>query len=176
MIDYEGSDLDAMAGAVNYRRWVFDDIRRFVGRKILEVGAGVGSFSELLLEADPERFVALEPSSRQHKVLEERLTSFRQTGRGDARLEAVEGTTTGIAGALGESSFDTVAYLNVLEHIEDDVSELRLVRRMLEPAGHLIIYVPALPSLYGPFDKRIGHFRRYTRKSCLRSCRTPDSK
>ena len=59
--------------------------------------------------------------------------------------------------------FDAIVYINVLEHIQDDRTELANAREMLNPQGHLLLFVPALTWLYSDFDKHIGHFRRYTK-------------
>ena len=65
--------------------------------------------------------------------------------------------------ARGETTpFDTVVYVNVLEHIADDLDELRTARRLLAPGGQLALFVPAMPSLYGSLDYKSGHYRRYT--------------
>ncbi|MEE4359661.1 MAG: methyltransferase domain-containing protein, partial [Desulfococcaceae bacterium] len=60
--------------------------------------------------------------------------------------------------------FDSVIYINVFEHIEDDSEELAHVFRVLKKNGYVIIFVPALSWLYSNFDKNIGHFRRYNKK------------
>ena len=59
------------------------------------------------------------------------------------------------------NKFNTIIYLNVLEHIKDDISEINNALEKLNVGGHLIILVPAGSKLYGKFDKAIGHFRRY---------------
>jgi SAM-dependent methyltransferase len=66
-------------------------------------------------------------------------------------------------GALAGQHFDTIICLNVLEHVDDDISALQAIRRMLAPRGRLILLVPALPALYGTIDKALGHHRRYKR-------------
>ena len=53
---------------------------------------------------------------------------------------------------------------DVLEHIEDDGSELALMHHKLNAGGHALIFVPALPALLSNFDRSIGHFRRYQKK------------
>ena len=58
-------------------------------------------------------------------------------------------------------TFDTILYLSVLEHIEDDQKEILIALDKLEDKGHLIICVPAHNYMYSNFDKEIGHFRRY---------------
>jgi SAM-dependent methyltransferase len=57
--------------------------------------------------------------------------------------------------------FDSVVMLNVLEHIEDDVEILRMLGSLLETDGRIVLYVPALNGLYGKWDRKVGHYRRY---------------
>ncbi|MFM2077976.1 MAG: hypothetical protein RJA49_1866, partial [Actinomycetota bacterium] len=61
------------------------------------------------------------------------------------------------------ATFDSVVYVSVLEHIRDDVDELRTALELLRPGGTLALFVPAMPSLYGSLDFKSGHFRRYDR-------------
>jgi 2-polyprenyl-3-methyl-5-hydroxy-6-metoxy-1,4-benzoquinol methylase len=67
----------------------------------------------------------------------------------------------------GEQPFDTILYIDVLEHIEDDRGELLSALRVLEPGGRLIIVAPAHQCLYTEFDRRIGHCRRYAKAELL---------
>lgn len=154
-VEYFGKDLEAMSFAVNYHRWIVAEFAPYLGSCVAEVGAGVGSFSELLLQSGVDRLQAFEPSANMFPVLDERL-------RHDLRARAINDVFRGRAGGEG---FDTVVYVNVLEHIEDDVAELRLVREALRPDGHVLIFVPALPWLYSELDRSLGHFRRYTKGS-----------
>ena len=62
------------------------------------------------------------------------------------------------------ASFDSVVYVSVLEHIRDDVDELRTAFQLLQPGGTLALFVPAMPSLYGSLDFKSGHYRRYDRE------------
>jgi hypothetical protein len=68
-----------------------------------------------------------------------------------------------------QHDFDTLLYMDVIEHIEDDRGELSRAAEWLRPGGHLIILVPAHQWLYTPFDRAIGHFRRYTRTTLRRA-------
>ncbi len=61
-------------------------------------------------------------------------------------------------------AFDTVLYIDVLEHIDDDRGELERASKLLRRGGHLLVLAPAHPFLFTPFDRAIGHFRRYTRR------------
>jgi len=63
---------------------------------------------------------------------------------------------------------DSCVCLNVLEHIADDVAALRAMSSVLIPGGVIVLLVPAFPSLYGPIDRNLGHYRRYTLDSLTR--------
>jgi SAM-dependent methyltransferase len=77
--------------------------------------------------------------------------------------------------AAGETypagQFDTVVCLNVVEHIDDDVTALSNIRKRLDKNGRAIVLVPSGPGLYGTLDKVLGHFRRYTREQLVDVCR-----
>jgi SAM-dependent methyltransferase len=76
---------------------------------------------------------------------------------------------------LGDASFDTILYVDVLEHIEDDKRELERAAVRLSPGGHLLVLAPAHQWLFSPFDSAIGHFRRYSKRS-LRELAPPGLK
>ena len=73
--------------------------------------------------------------------------------------ETVCGTLESLAG----QQFDTIMYIDVLEHIDNDREELSRAASHLRPDGHLIVLAPAHQRLFSPFDTAIGHFRRYNR-------------
>lgn len=156
--EYEGTDLEAMGFAENYHRWIIGDVQNYLGKRVLEVGSGSGSFSKLLLETDLEFLLAIEPSGAMFEQLKAEI------GRdpSDGRVQFLNGSLHQVSDGLAAGTFDSVLYINVLEHIEDDLAELARARPLLRQGGALIIYVPALPGLFGPFDKRVGHHRRYT--------------
>jgi hypothetical protein len=62
-----------------------------------------------------------------------------------------------------DGSYDSIVMINVLEHILDDGGTLNYLAKFLNPGGNLIIYVPALNWLYGSWDRKIGHYRRYSK-------------
>lgn len=151
---YPGKELEAMSFAVNYHRWIVDEFEPYLGRTVAEVGAGVGSVSRLLLAKPIERLFAFEPSGNMYPALAEQL-------RGDGRATAVNDF---LGPRHAREAFDSVAYINVLEHIEDDRAELANARASLKAHGHLLVFVPAFAWLYSDFDRQVGHFRRYTRR------------
>ena len=158
-----------MAFAVNYSRWILHRLRPFVGKHIIEVGAGTGSFSQLLLETGPASITLLEPSPNLFSVLCQRLPAI-DTGH---VAQAYQSTLAGIfAGANPPRQPDTVVYVNVLEHIEDDEAELRTLHSILPSGGHVLIFVPANRWLMGSMDRQLGHFRRYTLDELTSKCRS----
>lgn len=159
-IVYPGRELEAMSLAVNYHRWIFQSMRPYLGKRLLEVGAGTGSFSEIILEYPAEALTLLEPSALMYEQLKERLAHSKSS----VRVETYNATFREVAGRLKASHRpDTILYINVLEHITDDEAELALVRNTLDRHGRVCIFVPALKWLYGRFDEQVGHARRYTR-------------
>jgi hypothetical protein len=66
-----------------------------------------------------------------------------------------------------DQQFDSILYVDVLEHIEDDRGELATAVKHLRLGGTLIVLSPAHQFLYTPFDRALGHFRRYSRASLM---------
>jgi SAM-dependent methyltransferase len=156
-IIYRGKDLEAMSFAVKYHRWLLDEFRPFVGQNIVEVGAGKGSFSEMLLDLKPEALSLVEPSEMFDDLV--RNISANSNGTRVSFFHSIfESAKPEI---LSTTKPDTIIYVNVLEHIEDDMHELRLIRDSLEAGGRCLLFVPAMRALLSEFDRDLGHFRRY---------------
>jgi len=165
---YFGRDLHSMDFAVNYHRWILDGFRPFLGKRIVEVGAGSGAFSEMLLSTDPNSLVAIEPSSNMYPLLAERLKNVTAVNKG----HTFHGTLADTAEKIRQAGIpDSVIYVNVLEHIEDDAQELQIIHSLLQPGGHVLIFVPAHAWLMGTMDRQLGHYRRYTVTELASKCR-----
>ena len=165
---YIGHELESMHFATNYRDWILDVFRPFFGKRIVEVGAGSGSVSEMLLGTNPEWLVAIEPSNNMYPLLAQRMKNLGPEHSGYAyhgtlleTLESIRKTGTP----------DTVVYVNVLEHVEDDERELQAIHSLLQPGGHALIFVPAHTWLMGSMDRELGHYRRYTMAELADKCR-----
>ena len=166
-ISYEGTDLESMSFALNYHRWILELFAPYMGSRLVEVGAGTGSFSELILERKPESLTLVEPSGEMYSFLDRRAREW-------AAGADVE-TRNSLFGAVAEELRterrpDSIIYVNVLEHVPDDEAELRAVHRTLAPGGRVFIFVPAFGWLYGGFDQRVAHVRRYTRPELEAKC------
>lgn len=146
-----------MSFAVRYHRWLLDEFRPYLGKHVVEVGAGTGSFSEMLLACGPSSLSLIEPSE-----MFDELTRNISADTSATSVRFFNSKFESIASELSKTQRpDTVIYVNVLEHIEDDDRELTLIHESLCENGRCLIFVPALPSLFSSFDLDIGHFRRY---------------
>lgn len=149
--EYPGKELEAMSFASNYHRWIIAELGGFLGKRVVEVGAGRGDVSALLLEAGVQQLFAYEPSPKLFAVLREQFAT-------EPRVTVVNGFFRPESAPPG---IDAVVYINVLEHIEDDRLELRSVYQALGAGARLLVFVPALRWLYSNADAEFGHYRRY---------------
>lgn len=148
---YIGSELELFDEAKNWKGYYYQLIRRYLGKEILEVGAGIGSTTKALCQQSHQRWVCLEPDSALINTLK---TSFQLP----KVCEICEGTLA----SLGPNElFDSILYIDVLEHIEDDQNEFQQAETHLNSGGYLIVLAPAHQWLFSPFDRAIGHYRRY---------------
>jgi SAM-dependent methyltransferase len=148
---YAGSELEVFEKAHHWKDYLRQSIARYVRGSVLEVGAGLGANARQFAALQFDRWTCLEP--------DERLLEQIQAG---PRYELILGDLS----TLGRSRrFDAILYIDVLEHIEDDAAELSRAASHLNPDGALIVLSPAHPWLYTPFDRAIGHYRRYTKAS-----------
>lgn len=154
--EYAGTDLEAMVFAENYHQWILDLFAPYLGHSIAEVGAGSGNITHRLANGRTS-VVAFEPSAGMAARLSDRLQA-----RTDVTV--INSAFSSVADNYIEC-FDSMVYINVLEHIEQDLEEIELARRALKVNGYLCIFVPALEWLYSEFDRSIGHHRRYRLKS-----------
>jgi SAM-dependent methyltransferase len=157
--ELQDETLRRMSRADNYNGWLVERSLPYLGRRVLDLGAGIGTFTQLL--ADRRQVVALEPDPALRPALERRFA-----GCASVRVLALDAESLDPA-ALG-APFDSVVCFNVLEHIDDDLETLRRVREVLRPGGTLLLLVPAHPWLYGAADRAVAHRRRYRREPLRR--------
>ena len=161
-------ELEALSHGVRYQQWIADSARPFLGRRILEVGAGIGNLSKhlpvrdllVLSEADEKLLPRLEKTA---------LEAFPHNGRVFVKKMDL---AKSLLEQTGEDHFDTIVSFNVLEHIENDgrafadmVNVLRSSRA--EGEKRIVTLVPAHDWARGTIDKSFGHYRRYNRKKIL---------
>ncbi len=136
----------------NYRSYQIELFGNYVGKEILEVGAGRGKIIEILAQNSEKQFTLLE--------LDKNFFDFLNNKFKSKNIKVLEERTQNIK----ENKFDTIFYLDVIEHIEDDKFELDTAYDLLKKNGHLVIIVPAFQILFSKFDQKVGHFRRYRKE------------
>jgi len=156
---YTLEDQQRMAAAKNYFAWQSRLVTRELGRRVVEIGCGIGNFTAALL--DRELVVAVD---RQPECVE-RLVA-RYGGRANLHTAVCDAGDPEFC-RLAAHRPDSCVCLNVLEHIADDAGALAAMGSILLPGGMIALIVPAFPALYGPIDRNLGHYRRY-RPSDLR--------
>jgi len=166
-LEYPGGELELFREAHSWKRYVRDQIQQFVRGDVLEVGSGIGATTTALHRDDCKSWTCLEPDGRLAKDL-----SIATSGLRDESGRAPHVSVATIDSLGASAGFDTILYIDVLEHIADDRGQLAIAAKCLRSDGHLIVMSPAHQWLFTPFDKAIGHHRRYSRKT-LTAC-TPE--
>ncbi len=147
--------LETLSAADRFNDEVWNRVEPFIGTDILEVGMGIGIFTEKLLVRGKVFGVDIVP-----EFVEE---ARRRLGARPGLESLVADMGAVLPDSLRGRGFDTIVCMNVLEHIEDDRGTLKRLLSMLNPGGRLILVVPAYRWLFNPLDSNDGHFRRYER-------------
>ena len=156
--EYAASDLEIIEGAHRYGEHIFGLFRPFIGKRVLEVGAGIGTMSRKLVRTS-DLVIGIEPNASCVVRLEAAMRAEPKFSMLSCHLEECD------LDDLRRKQLDTVYCVNVLEHIEDDVAALKMFRDAIVSGGHVLIYVPAIQAAYGPLDAELGHHRRYSKRT-----------
>lgn len=156
---YTVRDQERMKRATNYFRWQHRLCAPQLGKRVLEIGCGLGNFTQYILDRELVVAIDVEPSC---------LEALRRRFPDRSNLIALtmDASSPRLAD-LKKYAMDSVVCLNVLEHIPDDRLVLEHMHSLLPVGGRVVLMVPAFPSLYGPIDAHLGHYRRYERKSLI---------
>lgn len=156
---YTLEDQRRMSHAKNYFAWQGRLVNQEIGRRVIEIGCGVGNFTGMLL--DREAVIALDKEPRCIEQLKQRYPNRQNLHAFTCDADSLDEGQLELAGFVA----DSCVCLNVLEHIGDDARALRAMASLLTRGGVIVLLVPAFPALYGPIDRNLGHYRRYTRNS-----------
>ncbi len=148
--------LQVMKLASWYNSWLFSKIEKDLGTEILEVGAGIGNFTELLSKKG--KITSIDINKYYIKDLKRRFKGL-SVGYGDVEKGIFY---------FKKKKFDSIICFNVLEHIKDDRKALKNMFNLLRPNGKLILLVPAHQLLFSQFDNSLGHFRRYNKTGIVK--------
>jgi SAM-dependent methyltransferase len=153
--------LEAISGADNFNKWIYDTVAPYIKGDLLEIGSGIGNISQYFAKNDiPVMLTDLR--TNYCDILRKRFASYPGL-IGVRKIDLVQQDFE-LRYADVLNRFDSIIASNVVEHIEDHEVALRNCLRLLRPGGHVIIIVPAFQFLYNKFDEGLGHYRRYTKK------------
>jgi len=150
---YSGNELSLFEEAKTWKRYFKKKIQHFIHGSVLEVGAGIGGTTKILNDGSAKKWTMLEPDENLYSYLLKNTPSFPPN-------------TSIEKGSMADATqkFDTILYIDVLEHIKDDAAELARASSHLNGKGCLIVLCPAFNFLFSDFDRSIGHIRRYKKK------------
>lgn len=155
--DYIGDELSLFQHAKNWKAYYSSYFKKYLHGRILEVGAGLGGTTLSLCDGTQKEWLCLEPDPK--------LSINIETLISENKLPSCCKSKTGFLSDIPVTEkFNAILYIDVIEHIEDDYAELNKASQYLEKDGVILIIVPAHQFLYSPFDKAIGHYRRYSVK------------
>ena len=146
-MNYPGKELESFDKATVWRFYIYKQIKKYLKKSILEVGAGIGSFTSNYMHLSKD--ITLTEIDKTNLILiKEKFknTKYFISNKKTKKLK---------------KKYDSIMYLNVLEHIKKDKEELKIAVSKLKKNGFLIILVPAHNKLYSKFDKAVGHHKRY---------------
>ena len=151
---YPGSELELFSRADNWKAYWSGLITSHIKGSVLEVGAGIGTSTIALSDCEMDSWTCLEPDPNLASQIQIHLNTLKN-------MENYEIVIGDINKLSGKKSYDTILYIDVLEHIKDDRRELKDAVNLLSEYGKIIILGPAHQWLYSKFDESIGHYRRY---------------
>jgi SAM-dependent methyltransferase len=152
--------LETSRDADNYNRWISDQFAPYVGQRVLEVGCGIGNLSRYWV--DRQSFVGIDTEPECIEKIKGRFGDRPSARFFQDRVGAPDWVRR-----WSEHRADTVVAVNVLEHIREDLEALRGWRDIVRAGGggHVCVFVPAFEFAFSSFDRRYGHFRRYTKET-----------
>ena len=154
LIQYDGFELDHFDSAYNFRKYQISLIKNYLSEKFLEVGPGKGGLTFFYSQFIKQPTL-IEPERKLYSLLKKRFKK---------KIFIIKNCTIDKM----QKKFDTIIYFDVLEHIENDLNEIKTASKKLNKNGYLIFSVPAYQSFYSSFDKSVGHYKRYNKNDFIK--------
>ena len=148
MLNNSSWELEFFDEAKNWRKYQFENVLKYINFSVLEVGPGTGNNVQYYRDKASE-ITLLEINKHMANSLKFKFEEDKKVMVQNSDIYSQE------------RKFDTILYMDVLEHIEDDEKEINRALEQLKPGGNIVFFVPAYQFLYSDFDKAIGHVKRY---------------
>jgi len=155
-------DLETIRSADNYYNWIFSEIRPFLGSRILECGAGIGSITSKFLNCRFDKLIATDYDAIYIPFLEEICSHYPSAM---AMILDLDNLTKDQLNFISSSQINTIVMINVLEHIKNDQDCIRKLCSAMDAGSRIILFCPAFNLLYSKLDESYGHYRRYDENS-----------
>lgn len=152
--------LNVIRGSPRYNAWLYSRIERHLKGSVLDIGSGLGDIARQFVNPAVDDVTLSDHAPEMLQVLHETSLPFKKY-----QIVQLDIADPKIVSDHPGGQVDTITCVNVLEHIEDDTAALKHMNHLLRKGGKVIIFVPALPAVYGTLDRYVEHHRRYTRKS-----------
>ena len=152
MNEYPKIATERFDNATFHIKYCLNFIKKYLKGDILEIGAGCGSFTKNYINDSFNSISLTELDNSNFNYLKKRFKKFKKINLIKKTIDDLEG------------NFDTILYLHVLEHIKEDIKELRSASHKLKHNGYIIIMAPEHQKMYSNLDKAVGHFRRYEKE------------
>ena len=149
-LKYDGFELEYFDNSQNFRNYQLSLIKKYLKKEIAEVGPGRGGFVDYY-KKNAQSLCLVEPDKKLFRFLKKRYSNKKITIK-NATIDKIQ------------NKFNTIMYFDVLEHIKNDLKEIKSAKKKLKKKGFLIFSVPAFQIFYNNFDKSVGHHKRYSKK------------
>lgn len=150
----EVKNLKLMSKLDKYNNWIYDNVKEFLGERILEVGGGVGNFTEFILKK--QLIISTD-------INEKHIITLNNKFKANKNFQAILIDVSKDISKIKEYKFDTAISINVLEHIKDDMYALKNMHKLLNKNGKMVLVLPAFQFAFGTIDKSDNHYRRYNK-------------
>lgn len=149
-LKYDGFELEYFDNSQNFRNYQLSLIKKYLKKEIAEVGPGRGGFVDYY-KKNVQSLCLVEPDKKLFRFLKKRYSNKKITIK-NSTIDKIQ------------NKFNTIMYFDVLEHIKNDLKEIKSAKKKLKKKGFLIFSVPAFQIFYNNFDKSVGHHKRYSKK------------
>ena len=152
--------LSVIRGSPRYNAWLYSRIKRHLKGTVMDIGSGLGDIAQQFNEPGIDEVILSDYDPVMLEALGERKLPLK-----NYRVLPLDITNPQVVDSYPGGGVDTVTCINVLEHIEQDVAALRHMKHFLKKGGKVVIFVPAMPAIYGTLDSLVEHHRRYTKRT-----------